>query len=66
MGHNIETRPVFKPMHLVAAHHGMLADQCPVAEQLSVTGISLPCSTSISDQEVDYVIDRLGDALDQT
>lgn len=59
----IETRPMFLPMHQVKAHERELADACPVAEELAASGISLPCSTSITDAQVRFVIERVSDEL---
>lgn len=60
----VETRPIFESMHRVAAHAHAQADRCPVAEQLSDTGLCLPCSTSISNDEVDEVAQTLRRAID--
>lgn len=48
----IETRPIFEPMHRLGAHRDSQADACPVAEALSKTGLSLPCSTDLTDPEL--------------
>jgi perosamine synthetase len=55
----IETRPIFNPMHRVRAHCACQADACPVAEELSETGLSLPCSTDLSDAELDEVVEAV-------
>lgn len=49
---DIESRPIFAPMHCVVAHAASQADDCHVAEALAATGLSLPCSTSITDDEL--------------
>jgi perosamine synthetase len=61
----IETRPMFMPMHLVAAHRACEADSCPSAERLSRTGISLPCSTDATNAEVDEVAEAVLLALER-
>lgn len=61
----IETRPIFEPMHRVVAHARAEADDCVVAEELSDTGLCLPCSTSITDDEVDEVAQTLRAALER-
>jgi perosamine synthetase len=59
----IACRPIFEVMHRVQAHAGAQADACPVAEELADTGLCLPCSTLITDAEVDEVAEALGAAL---
>jgi perosamine synthetase len=63
-GIGIETRPMFVPMHMVRAHEGSRSDRCTVAEVLSVTGLSLPCSTRLTDPELYEVIESVLLALD--
>jgi perosamine synthetase len=59
----IETRPIFECMHRVIAHKEAQADDCPVAEGLSDTGICLPCSTDLGDPELDEVAGAVLSAL---
>jgi pyridoxal phosphate-dependent aminotransferase EpsN len=55
----IETRPVWKPMHLQRL---FAASECfggDVARDLFERGICLPSSSSLSTEDQDYVIDRI-------
>jgi dTDP-4-amino-4,6-dideoxygalactose transaminase len=60
---DIQTRPLFEPMHRVRAHARAHRDDCPVAERLSATGLCLPCSTGIEDEQVQRVATTLREAL---
>jgi perosamine synthetase len=44
----VQTRPIFTPLHLTRAHAGTQAHECPVAEELYRTGVTLPCSTAMT------------------
>jgi dTDP-4-amino-4,6-dideoxygalactose transaminase len=52
--HRVQTRPIFTPLHTA----GVYADEramCPVAERLAASGLSLPSSVGISEEELDRV-----------
>ena len=56
---NIESRPVWKPMHMQPAF-----DECQVlggavAEKLFATGLCLPSGSVLTDQDVERVIERV-------
>lgn len=53
----IQSRPLWQPMHLSLAHHEAYAMDCPVAECLNRTALSLPCSVGLKDEEQQRVID---------
>ena len=44
----IQTRPLWQPLHLSAAHRGAFAVDCSVAERLYRQALSLPCSVGLS------------------
>jgi perosamine synthetase len=44
----IQTRPLWQPLHLSAAHRGAYAVDCGVAERLYRQALSLPCSVGLS------------------
>lgn len=64
---NIETRPVWKPMHLQPLFRG--ADYYPhseresVSDRLFLTGLCLPSGTGMTDAEQDRVIEALAEAV---
>ena len=60
---NIESRPVWKPMHLqpVFAEAPMIGGS--VSERLFATGLCLPSGSGLSDAEVDRVCDALRASL---
>lgn len=58
-----ETRPLFSALTRVAAFDGYPADRCPNAEHLAATGICLPSSVNLTEDEVDRVCDALIDSL---
>jgi dTDP-4-amino-4,6-dideoxygalactose transaminase len=57
--HNIEARPVWKPMHLQPVHRGCRVLGGAVAEDLFRRGLCLPSGSSLSDPEQRRVIDAL-------
>lgn len=52
---NIEVRPLWQPLHRSPAMRGSYAERCPCAEDLYDRALSLPSSTSITDEELDRV-----------
>ncbi len=56
---NIESRPVWKPMHLQPLYEGCERFGGEVAEDLFRRGICLPSSSSLSVEEQMYVIDAV-------
>ena len=55
---NIEMRPLFYPMHIMPPYEDRNIE-CPVADQLSARGISLPSHALLTEQDVRYVCDCL-------
>ena len=67
---NVESRPVWKPMHLQPLYAGCERYGGEVAEDLFRRGICLPSSSSLTEEEQLYVINSVrkaagGDALTQ-
>lgn len=56
---NIEARPVWKPMHTQPLYQGYECVGGEVAEDLNRRGICLPSSSSLSEEEQQFVIDRV-------
>jgi len=56
---NIQTRPLWQPIHLSKAHRGSDAIRMPVAERLYEQALSLPCTTSLGDEEQNKVIEQV-------
>jgi len=52
----IQTRPLWQPLHLSPAHRGSYARPCPVAERINRDALSLPCSTSLTEREQGRVV----------
>ena len=55
----IETRPVWKPMHMQKVFHGCTLKGGRVAEQLFATGLCLPSGTSLSEDELALIINTI-------
>ena len=55
----VQTRPLWQPLHLSAAHAGMSRTDCSVAERLNREALSLPCSAGLSPAAQAEVIERL-------
>src|ERR1043166_4025489 len=57
--HDIESRPVWKPMHLQPAFDRCEIHGGPVAEELFHKGLCLPSGSSLTDHEQQRVIDAV-------
>jgi len=56
---NIQTRPLWQPIHLSPARLGSPAYACPVAEQLNRQALSLPCSVGLTEEQQRQVIQSI-------
>lgn len=61
---DIETRPVWKPMHLQPVFAGAEAVLTGVAERLFATGLVLPSGSSLDESQVSRVFDAVSGFLD--
>jgi perosamine synthetase len=52
----IDARPFWKPMHLQRPYAKAPAEAQPVTDELWSRIVTLPCSTSITDDEMDHVV----------
>jgi perosamine synthetase len=55
----IQTRPLWQPLHLSPAHIQCQAYKCTVAEHLNRDALSLPCSIGLTKAEQERVIKAL-------
>lgn len=62
---DIETRPVWKPMHLQPVFAGTHAVLTGAAQRLFETGLALPSGSSLGDAQVGRVFGAIGEFLDQ-
>jgi perosamine synthetase len=53
---DIQTRPLWEPLHLSRVYAGMSATDCPVAERLYAQALSLPCSVGLRSEEQERTI----------
>jgi perosamine synthetase len=60
----IETRPFFYPVHTLPPYEGE-AEPLPVATDVAARGLCLPTWNGLSDEDVDYVSERLVARLDE-
>jgi pyridoxal phosphate-dependent aminotransferase EpsN len=56
---NIESRPVWKPMHLQPLHYGRTCFAGKVAEDLFHRGICLPSSSSLAEEDQLHVVNQV-------
>ncbi len=61
--HNIESRPLWKPMHLQPLFADAPAMVDGTSQNLFETGLCLPSSSSMSDEDVDRVVDIIKKVL---
>jgi dTDP-4-amino-4,6-dideoxygalactose transaminase len=59
----IQARPVWAPLGLQPCHHGARRWGGAVAEAIARDGLSLPCSSALTDAEQDRVLAALAGAL---
>lgn len=52
---NIQTRPLWQPLHLSPAHRASYRERLPVAEDIQRRALSLPCSVNITTEELHFV-----------
>jgi len=65
-GQNIETRPLWKPMHLQPLYRDARFVGGDVAERLFHSGLALPSGSSMSDAEMDRVLREISTFLRST
>jgi dTDP-4-amino-4,6-dideoxygalactose transaminase len=63
--HDIETRPVWKPMHLQPAFAGARALVNGTAERLFAQGLTLPGGSRLTGARIDRVLGTIGEFLDR-
>lgn len=56
--HGIDVRPFWKPVHLQPPYRDAMATPMTATEHVWQRIVPLPCSTGITDEELDYVVDR--------
>jgi perosamine synthetase len=56
---NIQTRPLWQPLHQSAVFADIPHAACPVSERLNQTALSLPCSVGITAQQRLHVADTI-------
>ena len=62
----IETRPVFFPIHIMPPYEQFASGlDFPVSERVSNSGISLPSSTNISNEELKFICNSIADFLEK-
>jgi dTDP-4-amino-4,6-dideoxygalactose transaminase len=61
---NVETRPVFKPMHLQPVFAGARTALSGAAERLFRDGLTLPSGSALGDSQVRRVLDDITEFLD--
>ncbi|MGQ9590934.1 MAG: DegT/DnrJ/EryC1/StrS family aminotransferase, partial [Planctomycetota bacterium] len=59
---NIESRPVWKPLHLQRAFAGCRAVGGRIAERLFERGLCLPSGSALSDADLERIVDRIASA----
>ena len=57
----IQARPLWQPIHASPAYAHVNPPKCPVAERLCATALSLPCSTGITDAQLERVVQAVKD-----
>ena len=55
----VQSRPLWQPIHRSPAHRGAPSTDCPVADMLKQSALSLPCSVGLPAEHQDRVIDLI-------
>ncbi len=63
--HQIESRPLWKPMHMQPLYKGALYHGTSVDERLFANGLCLPSGSDMTDEQQDEVIERVTALLDK-
>ena len=58
--HGVETRPFFNPIHIMPPYR--TGESFPVTERLARTGINLPSSVKLTEEEIEYVANLIREA----
>ena len=58
--HNIESRPVWKPMHRQPVYQDCAAALNGVSDDLFAHGLCLPSGSGMTDTQFDYVLKHVG------
>ena len=61
----IETRPIWKPMHRQPVFAGCRSAVTGVADVLFATGLALPSGSALTESQIGRVLDTIGDFLDR-
>lgn len=61
--HDIETRPLWKPMHMQPAFSACAVTGGEISESLFATGLALPSGSALRDDQLDRVLAVIDDAL---
>ena len=62
---NVESRPLWKPMHKQPVYKDAPAYVNGVSEGLFKTGLCLPSGPLVSDDDIDFIIDSIREAVDE-
>ena len=63
--HEIESRPLWKPMHMQPLYEGAPYHGAGVDERLFANGLCLPSGSDMTDEQQDEVIERVTALLDK-
>lgn len=63
--HNIESRPIWKPMHQQPVFAGALAELTGEADRIFEEGLCLPSGTGMQDEQVQRVAELIGAELER-
>lgn len=60
---NVESRPVWKPMHRQPVYHDAPAYVNGVSESIFKKGLCLPSGPLVTDEDVDYIVSTIKENL---
>ncbi len=61
----IESRPLWKPMHLQPIYRSAAAYTNGISEELFKTGLCLPSGPCVSDDDIRYIVEQIKGAIDK-
>jgi perosamine synthetase len=60
---NIQTRPLWQPIHRSPAYSDCASSSCPNSDAIYSQGLSLPCSVGLTESAQSYVVDTIATLL---